>query len=132
MSKVYEVATGLVTTDTILPVNSSITAVTADPLPIVRARQLIIVVGWAQITTGADSTSCRILLQRSLPVPVLNISETNTLAIVAAGGNNQQLFVMAVDESLRVSQATYRLNLLVNGTLNNGVVLQAGIVAIGL
>ena len=113
--------TPLVTTaETIL---ATLTGVATPRKTSVRLR------GWAQITTGANTTAITLRIRRGSAITDTLIGEANPIQLAAAAGSTEDVEVEAVDPSIDLANATYILTAVQVAATANGSALRASLSA---
>lgn len=85
--------------------------------------------GWAQLTTGVDTTAVTPRIRRGTDATGTLIGEANPVTIGAAVGSTEEFEIDTIDPGADLSNATYVLTLAQTGASANGSCLQASIEA---
>lgn len=85
--------------------------------------------GWAQLTTGTNTTAVTPRIRRGTTVSGTLIDEGNPITIGAAAGSTEDFDIDVTDEGADLASASYVLTLEQTGASANGTCLQAGIEA---
>jgi hypothetical protein len=94
--------------------------------------QSVVIIGWAQVTTGSDATSLAPRIRRGSSASGTLLNEANIEQVKAAAGSTEAIFSMAVDTLAGVNSAQYVLTVKQAGGTADGTVLQGGIIVIML
>lgn len=108
------------TTETVV---CTVTGVTTGRRQDVRLR------GWAQLTTGTNTTAVTPRIRRGADATGTLIGEANAVTIGAAAGGTESFAIEATDPAVDTSGATYVLTLQQAGATANGTALQANLEA---
>lgn len=82
---------------------------------------------WAQVTTGANTTTVTPRIRRGSAATGTLVNEANAITIGAAAGSNEVFTAWAYDTQSDVNQASYCFTLAAAGADANGAILQSGI-----
>lgn len=85
--------------------------------------------GWAQLTTGTNTTAVTPRIRRGTTITGTLIGEANPVTIGAAAGSTEDFEIDVSDLGADVASATYVLTLQQAGATANGSCLQAAIEA---
>lgn len=83
--------------------------------------------GWAELTTGTNTTSVTPRIRRGTDATGTLIGEGNPRAVAAAAGSTEEFDVEGVDAGADLSGATYVLTLQQAGATANGSCLRAAL-----
>lgn len=83
--------------------------------------------GWAQLTTGAATTTVTPRIRRGTAITGTLIDEGNPVTIGAAAGGTEEFSLNAVDEALDASGVSYVYTLQQAAATGNGTSLQASL-----
>jgi len=104
--------------------------ISSGPLPLEYAGQEIVVIGWAQLTTGTNATGVKPRIRRDTTITSTLVSEANTETIKAAAGSTEPFFCMAAEQRANENTVEYSFTLEQVGADGNGTALQAGIIVL--
>ena len=85
--------------------------------------------GWAQLTTGTNTTAVTPRIRRGSTITGTLIGEANPVTIGAAAGSTEDFEVDVRDDGADIAAATYVLTLQQTGASANGSCVQAAIEA---
>jgi hypothetical protein len=85
--------------------------------------------GWAQVTTGASTTSLVPRIRRGTDINGTLIGEGNPVTIGAAAGGTEDVEIKVVDSGVDLANGSYVLTVVQTAASANGTSLQAGITA---
>jgi hypothetical protein len=85
--------------------------------------------GWAQVTTGASTTSLVPRIRRGTDATGTLIGEGNPVTIGAAAGGTEDIEIRVSDVAVDLANASYVLTVVQTAASANGTALQAGITA---
>lgn len=86
----------------------------------------VIVFGWAQLTTGADTTTVIPMIRRGTAITDTAVTESNAEAVKAAAGSTEPFYALA-RETRGASSVQYSFTVKQASATADGTVLQAGI-----
>jgi hypothetical protein len=86
----------------------------------------VIVFGWAQLTTGTNTTAVTPKIRRGTLITSTLVNEANAEGVKITAGGTEPFYAMAV-ETLTVSNAVYSFTLTQTSASANGSALQGGI-----
>lgn len=130
MGKIMGVAWEIRTTDLALVTTAVTTVVTTNTLTVPYETARILIAGWAQLTTGTNTTTVGTSIRRLFNGVLTTVGEINTTTLLAAAGSTEQFWVMQVDALAQQGPINYALVLSQAGATGNGSCLQAGILAL--
>lgn len=90
-------------------------------------RQQVRLRGWAQITTGTNTTGLTLRIRRGSAITDLLISEANPIQLAAAAGSTEDVEIEAVDNGVDLAAATYILTAVQVAATTNGSALRAAL-----
>lgn len=85
--------------------------------------------GWAQVTTGASTTSLVPRVRRGTDINGTLIGEGNPVTIGAAAGSTEDVEIRVADVGVDLANASYVLTVVQTAASANGTSLQAGLTA---
>lgn len=83
--------------------------------------------GWAQITTGANTTSLVPRIRRGVDATGTLVGEGNPVTIGAAAGGTEDVEIRVQDAAVDLANASYVLTVVQTAASANGSALQASI-----
>lgn len=92
-------------------------------------RQDIRLRGWAQLTTGTNTTAVTARIRRGTTITGTLIGEANAITIGAAAGSTEEFACDAVDPAVDMSSGSYVLTLQQADATANGSCLNASLTA---
>jgi hypothetical protein len=132
MPEVRSIEANVSATDVPL-VTTAETVIVSSPLVTMEEQtQQFLIIGWAQVTTGANATSITAKLRRGTTTSGTLVNEANAVADGIAAAKTSDVLVMALESQANLAAAQYSLTITQAGASGNGNVLQAGIVVIAL
>lgn len=87
----------------------------------------VLITAWAQLTTGAATTTVTPRIRRGTAVGGALVGEANAITIGAVAGSNEQFFIMVTEGRSGEQSVEYSLTLQQASATGNGTALQAGI-----
>lgn len=114
-------------TNVTLTTTSETVIISSGPASVLRNQANVCVVAWAQLTTGATTTTVTPRIRRGTTTSGTLVNEANAITIGAAAGSNEQYLAMACEDRGDVGTVEYSLTLEQAGAGGNGTALQAGI-----
>lgn len=85
--------------------------------------------GWAQVTTGTNTTSLVPRIRRGTDATGTLIGEGNPVTIGAAAGSTEDVEIRVSDPGVDLANGSYVLTVVQTGATANGTALQAGLTA---
>lgn len=119
---------GPVTADTALVTTAETVVATVSGVTTGRAVNVQLR-GWAQLTTGTNTTAVTPRIRRGTTIAGTLIGEGNPVTIGAAAGSTEDFEVDVVDSGADIASASYVLTLQQTAASANGSCLQAAIEA---
>lgn len=130
MSEVSEVEAGHATADTAIVTTAETVAVSTGEVLVGPGAKRVVLLGWAQVTTGAGATSVTPRIRRGTAVTDTLVDEANAQAQAASTAAHLNIF--AIDDDPGEGKFRYSLTVAQAGATGNGTISQAGILAIVL
>jgi hypothetical protein len=121
----YEIKTNCSTTNVTIVTTTETAVITSDAIVKAKSTSSYYVHGWAQLTTGAATTTVTATLRRGTDATGTVIGEANVTTIGAAAGSNEEFSVAAIDSPGDVSRQQYTFTLDQASATGNGTALQA-------
>lgn len=125
------VAYATVTADVTLTTTAETVIVTSTDLSSIRDDTEVIVIAWAQLTTGTNTTAVTPRIRRGSTTGGTLIGEANAVTLGAAAGSTEQFYAIAVERIAGATRTPYSLTLQQTAASANGSALQGGIVVLG-
>lgn len=119
---------GAVSSDTALVTTAETVVATVSGISTPRAVNVQLR-GWAQLTTGTNTTAVTPRIRRGTTITGTLIGEANPITLGAAAGSTEDFEVDVTDLGADVANATYVLTLQQTAASANGSCLQAAIEA---
>lgn len=85
--------------------------------------------GWAQVTTGTNTTSLVPRIRRGTDATGTLVGEGNPVTIGAAAGSTEDVEIRVSDVGVDLANASYVLTVVQTAASANGTALQAGLTA---
>lgn len=124
---IRQTAITVTATDATLTTTTEGVAVSSGPALVPSETANVCVIAWAQLTTGAATTTVTPRIRRGTTTSGTAVGEANAITIGAAAGSNEQYHMMACEARSGVATVEYSLTLEQASATGNGTVLQAGI-----
>lgn len=109
---------------------TEISVVTSGPATAPRATVNVCVLAWAQLTTGAATTTVTPRIRRGTAATGTLVGEGTAVTIGAAAGSTEQYWVMACEDRSNVASVDYNLTLQQASATADGTALQGGILVL--
>lgn len=123
-----QVAFGIATANVTLTTTSETSVVTSGPATASRQTVNVCVLGWAQLTTGTNTTAVTPRIRRGSTTSGTLVGEGNAVTLGAAAGSTEQFYAIACEDRSDVASVDYNMTLEQAGASANGSALQAGII----
>lgn len=121
------------TTNVTISTTTEKTVIASDPIAQSRIGECYRVFGWAQVTTGTNTTGITAKLYRGSDETGTAIGEGNVQTLGAAAGSNEVFTAVAVDcPSGQLSTVTYAMALTQAGASGNGTSLNQCVLILGI
>lgn len=130
MAELREVGFSIVTADTALVTTAETVVATSDVIQVPTATALVVVHAWAQLTTGAATTTVTPRIRRGTDTAGTLIGEANAVTIGAVAGSTEQFQAMASEQISGIGPLQYVFTLAQAAATGNGSALQAGIIVL--
>ena len=104
--------------------------ISSGPLPLEYSGQEIVIIGWAQLTTGTDTTAVKPKIRRGTAITGTLVNEANSETVKAAAGSTEPFFCMAAESRANENTVEYSFCLEQVGASADGTALQAGIIVL--
>ena len=111
-----------------LTTTSETVIISSNPVPIEYTNANVLILAWAQLTTGTNTTTVTARIRRGTTTSGTLVGEANAETIKVSAGGTEPFYIMAVDNRANENQVQYSLTLQQAGADGNGSALQAGIV----
>lgn len=118
------------TTDVTLTTTSETVIVTSPQVTSVRESTDVVVIAWAQLTTGAGTTAVTPRIRRGNAITSTLIGEANAEQVKAAAGSTEPFMALITEQIGGAGNFTYSLTLAQTGATGNGSAIQGGIVVL--
>lgn len=118
--------------DVTLTTTSETVIVSSDLVLTPFATSRVVVIAWAQLTTGAATTTVTPRIRRGTTTSGTLVSEANAVTIGAAAGSTEQYYAIAFEERGATDRVQYSLTLQQASATGNGTAVQGGIVVVVL
>jgi hypothetical protein len=115
------------TVDVTVTTTTETVAIVAPVFNSPRSFVRVVVVAWAQLTTGAATTTVTPRIRRGSTTSGTLISEANAVTIASPAGSTEQLHMIAVELIDGASALEYSLTVEQAGATGDGTVRAAGI-----
>lgn len=114
-------------TNTTLTTTSETVIISSPPATAWKNVVNVCVFAWAQLTTGAATTTVTPRIRQGTTTSGTLVNEANAVTIGAAAGSTEQFLAMACEDRSNVASVDYSLTLQQASATGNGTALQAGI-----
>lgn len=101
--------------------------ISAPGIPLQADVQIVCILAWGQLTTGAAVTAVTPRIRRGTLITSTLIGEANAENLKAAAGQTEPFFIMVTDTVIMGDAPVYSFTLQQTGGAANGTVLQASI-----
>lgn len=132
MSELQEVGHNFTTTNVTLTTTTENVVVSSGRVILPRETHTLFVLGYAQLTTGAATTTVTPRIRRGTTITSTLIGEAHPEEVKAAAGSIEQFFHMVSEELGGRAEVEYSLTLSQVDATGNGTVVQAGILVLVL
>jgi hypothetical protein len=123
-----QIAFNTVTADVTLTTTTEAVIVSSGPVTLPREVANVCVIGWAQLTTGTNTTAVTPAIRRGTTITGTLVGEANAETIMAAAGSTEPKFYMACEERSGVATVDYSFTLKQTGASANGSALSGSII----
>lgn len=104
--------------------------VSSGPVTTTFETHRVIILAWAQLTTGTNTTAVTPRIRRGTTTSGTLVSEANAITIGAAAGSNEQFYAAVIEDRQGQAAVEYSLTLEQAGASANGTALQGGILVL--
>lgn len=115
------------TTNVTLTTTTETSLVSSESVPAPRQTVTVCVLGWAQLTTGAATTTVTPRIRRGTTTSGTLVGEANAVTIGAAAGSTEQFVALACEDRSDVASVEYNYTLTQAAATGNGTAVQGGI-----
>ncbi len=130
MANVREGVANSSATDVTLVTTTETVIITSDLIALPSETVLVYVLGWAQLTSGAATTTVTPRLRRGAAITSPLLGEANAETIKTAAGSTEA-FIIALTETVQnLATVQYSLTLQQAAATGDGTVLQASILVL--
>jgi hypothetical protein len=120
-----QVGFAVTTTAVTLTTTTENVAVSSGPVTATRPTVNVCVIGYAEVTTGADTTDLTPRIRRGTAITGTLVSEENDIDVQAAAGSTEQIMGMACEQRSNVATVEYSFTVDQVGATGNGSVVYA-------
>jgi len=120
--------TATTTTDTTVTTTTETVVATLSGLSTPRKRDITLS-GWAQMTTGTNTTGLTVRIRRGTGITGTLVGEANIEQIEAAAGSIEGIDITALDLGIDMSNGTYVLTIQQTAASADGSCVQAALTA---
>ncbi len=128
MGQPLSVAANVSASNVTVALETEVTVIASPALPSVRQNATFLILAWAQVTTGASTTTLTGRIRRTNLVGGTLVNEANAEQVKAAAGSTEFLFAMAIDQQAPADNIRYNFSVQGAGSAADNTALQAGIV----
>jgi len=129
---VKDVGASTFTTDVPLVTTAETVVVSSDLVLTPFATSRVIVIAWAQLTTGTATTAVTPRIRRGTVITGTLLGEATPVTVGAAAGSTEQFYAIAFEERQSTDRVQYSFTLQQTAASANGSALQGGIVVLVL
>jgi hypothetical protein len=122
-----QIAYATFTSNVALVTTAETVVVSSGPAVLPRREGNVCILGWAQLTTGADTTTVTPRIRRGTTASGTAVGEGNAETVKAAAGSTEPFFVFTCENRADIGTAEYSLTLEQASASANGAALQGGI-----
>ena len=127
MADILEKIVNVSATDVTITTTTETVIISSGAVILPFNTALVLIKAWAQLTTGAATTTVTPRIRRGTAVGGALVGEANAITIGAVAGSNEQFLIMAMEGRSGEQSVEYSLTLQQAAATGNGTVLQAGI-----
>jgi len=117
-------------TNVTLTTTSETSIISSGAVTLPRANGIVVVIAWAQLTTGAATTTVTPRIRQGTATTGTLVGEANAVTIGAAAGSTEVFTIFVSEERSNVANVQYNLTLQQAAATGNGTALQAGILVL--
>lgn len=128
--RLQDVGFSTVTANTTVVTTAETVAASVSGIREVLSDCRVVVLGFFEMTTGANTTDLKIGVRRGTAGTGTLIGEANAVTIYAATGSTEQRFIMASESRTNEDSLAYCITVIASGASANGTILQAGILVL--
>lgn len=125
-----QIAFATFTTNVTLTTTTETSLVASGPATAPRQTVNVCVVAWAQLTTGAATTTVTPRIRRGTTTSGTLVGEANAVTIGAAAGSTEQYLAMVCENRVDVVTVDYNFTLTQAGATGDGTAVQGGILVL--
>lgn len=125
-----QIAFATFTANVTLTTTTETSLVNSGPATAPRATVNVCVLAWAQLTTGAATTTVTPRIRRGTAATGTLVGEANAVTIGAAAGSTEQYWAMACEDRSDVESVTYNFTLAQASATGDGTAVQGGILVL--
>jgi hypothetical protein len=118
------------TTDVTLTTTSETVIVSSGSAPAPRDSLAVVIIAWAQLTTGTNTTAVTPRIRRGTTTGGTLVGEANAEQVKAAAGSTEPMFIMVQEDRTSVASVDYSLTLQQTAASANGSALAGGILVL--
>lgn len=130
MSDIQEVAHNFSTADVTITTNTERVIITAPSIAVPRQTVFAMVIGWAQLLIGTDTTHVVPRIRRGTAITDTLIGEATAEEIKTAVGDREPFYIMVGEELSAAASVQYSFTLHQTAGSGNGTVAQAAILVL--
>lgn len=130
--QIQDAVANFTTANVTLTTTTENVCVTTPLMRVNRNSAIVMIVAWANLTTGAATTTVTPRIRRGTAITSTLITEANVVTIGAAAGSNEQFQMVAFEQLTSEQVLQYSFTLEQASATGNGTVLSSGIMAIAV
>lgn len=125
-----QIAFATFTANVTLTTTTEMSVVSSGPALAPRQTVNVCVYAWAQLTTGAATTTVTPRIRRGTTTSGTLVGEANAITIGAAAGSTEQYVAMVCEDRANVGSVDYNFSLAQASATGDGTALQGGILVL--
>src|SRR5918996_2650218 len=130
MADIQEASVNFSTTNVSLVTTAETVIISAPRIAVVRGSVSALILAFAQLTTGAATTTVTPRIRRGTAITDPLVGEANAVTLGAAAGSTEAFVAHAGEELTGIAGVEYSLTLQQAGATGNGAALQAAILVL--
>ena len=132
MTKIREAEIVQTGTSVTLTTTTENVAVSSGPVKTPLQTHRVVIIGWAQVTTGAGTTDMTPRIRRGTAITGALVGEANAEENKVVAAETEPVFIMAVEERAGEESVEYSLTVQQGGATGNGTIIQSAILVLVL
>ena len=132
MPELNEIGSATTTTNVTITTTTEAVAISSGEVRVPNQTARIVVIGWAQVTTGAATTTLTPRIRRGTAIKGTLVGEANAEEVKAAAGSTEPVMLIVQEDRANEASVEYSLTVQQASATGNGTILQAGIIVLVL